>query len=166
METETKCLECGAELRSDRGTHRYGGDIGVVLCNVEKLTCDVCGYSEVVLPKVAELNRMIVESIAKGPGRLSPAEIRFLRTHLGYSSTDFAKFMGVSPETVSRWESRKNPQHMNAQAERLLRVVALSERPLESYDLSVMATRRRSDIGNRPRFTFGLDGWTAAGQPA
>lgn len=44
----------------------------------------------------------VVQHIARSPERLGPAEIRFLRKYVGYSGKDFARFVGVTPETVSR----------------------------------------------------------------
>ena len=39
--------------------------------------------------------------------RLAPEEIKFLRKSLGWAGVDFAKHMGATPETVSRWETAR-----------------------------------------------------------
>jgi DNA-binding transcriptional regulator YiaG len=62
---------------------------------------------------------------------LRPQEIRFLRKYLGYSGADFARVIGVSPETLSRWENGKaEPSRM---VDLLLRYMALTRDPLTEY---------------------------------
>ncbi len=97
--------------------------------------CPECGEEEVVIPKIEELHGVIAKSISKRPGQLQPREIRFLRTFLGYSSVDFARLLGVTPETVSRWEKLRNPQKMAKPSERLLRMLAQFAEPSRTYDL-------------------------------
>jgi DNA-binding transcriptional regulator YiaG len=65
------------------------------------------------------LNEVLAKAIAKKPHRLTPGEIRFLRKYLGWSGKDFAQFMGVTPETVSRWENGAG--RIGETAERFLR---------------------------------------------
>jgi transcriptional regulator with XRE-family HTH domain len=62
---------------------------------------------------------------------LAPIEIRFLRKHIGLSGEDFAQRMGVTRETVSRWETGAN--QMGAVADRLLRLLVINHEPSESY---------------------------------
>lgn len=143
------CFECGAEMEAVRGAYRYGGDLGVILRDVEIRRCPSCGEEEVVIPKIEELNRTIATDIAKNSGRFSPAEIRFLRTYLGHSSRDLANLMGVAAETVSRWESSRKPHPMGDTASRLLRVLVLSERPVEEYGLESLDTK--APPGDRKR---------------
>lgn len=83
------------------------------------------------MPRIAQLHRMIAEAVAEKPARLTGAEVRFLRKHLGWSGEDVANVMGVRQETVSRWETEKEP--MGVVSERLLRLMALRLRPIESY---------------------------------
>ena len=52
---------------------------------------------------------------------------------MGFSGTDFAKVMGVTPETVSRWE--KGTVDMKEASDRLLRVLVLSKSgPFREYE--------------------------------
>jgi len=65
--------------------------------------------------------------------RLLPEEIRFLRTHLGYSGVDFAKAIGVVPETISRWELGK--AKITAKDDKLLKLLILFKfKPELDYD--------------------------------
>jgi transcriptional regulator with XRE-family HTH domain len=59
-----------------------------------------------------------------------------LRKYLGWSGSDFAEYMGVAPETVSRWENGSIP--MGPLAERLLRLAVLSRQPANDYSLDVL----------------------------
>ena len=128
-----KCPECGTEMKVEHRDHPYteSGLPNVVLIGLEFRVCPECGEEERVMPRLAQLHRAIAEAVADQTARLTGAEIRFLRKHLGWSGEDFAAVMGVRPESVSRWENDKEP--MGAPAERLLRLMALRERPVSSY---------------------------------
>lgn len=92
-----------------------------------------CAEEEVVIPNMEELHQLLAEKVASASTKLLPEEIRFLRTHLGFSGIQFAQVMGVSAETVSRWE--KGSVSMKEATERLLRVLVLSKfGPFRKYD--------------------------------
>jgi putative zinc finger/helix-turn-helix YgiT family protein len=99
-----------------------------------------CGEEEIIIPNMEELHQRLAEKVASAPMKLRPEEIRFLRTHLGFSGAEFAKSFGVSAETVSRWE--KGSVNMKEASERLLRVLVLSKfGPFRNYeDLKEFAT--------------------------
>jgi putative zinc finger/helix-turn-helix YgiT family protein len=138
MKEKVSCLECGAVMEIVRGPYRYGRGLDVVLHDVETRRCPECGHDEVVIPRIEELHRTIARAISRRPARLEPDEIRFLRTYLGYSSADFAALLGVTPETVSRWERTSKPQKMGKVAERLLRMLAQYGEPDRVYDLEAV----------------------------
>jgi transcriptional regulator with XRE-family HTH domain len=77
-------------------------------------------------------------TLIRHPGRLAPSEIRFLRKWLGWSGVDFAKHMGVAPETVSRWESVEAAKPMGGTAERLLRLAVAHGQPIEQYPIEML----------------------------
>src|SRR5439155_2513167 len=58
-------------------------------------------------------------------------QVRFLRKSLGWSGCEFAKHMGVTDETVSRWENNAAP--IGPQADRLLRLMVAQGRLTTSY---------------------------------
>jgi putative zinc finger/helix-turn-helix YgiT family protein len=133
MEKQIDCPECGAPVTPGREDHHYV-EIGlpnVWLHGVEVRRCTSCGDEELVIPRLAQLHRVIAESLARKRERLTAAEVRFLRKYLGWSGEDFAATMGVRPETVSRWENEK--ESMGPSAERLLRLMAVRAVPVESY---------------------------------
>lgn len=124
------CIQCGAEMRMERRNMPYRSLPGAVLLDAEVWQCDACGEYEVVIPAINELDRVLAHVVAGLPGRLVAGQIKFLRKHLGWSGSDFARHFGVTKETVSRWE---HGTPMGAQAERLLRVCATRLEPLEDY---------------------------------
>lgn len=128
-----KCPECGAEMKIVHEDHPYeeAGLPHVVLQGVEIRVCPNGDERELVIPRMAQLHRTIVDVLAKKHTRLVGAEIRFLRKHLGFSGKDFAEVIGVDPATISRWENDK--EWMGAQTERLLRLMAIRDQPVDSY---------------------------------
>jgi putative zinc finger/helix-turn-helix YgiT family protein len=121
--------------------HRYteSGLPNVVLVGVEVEHCQNCGEILVSIPNIEGLHRAIAMELIRHPGRLAPNEIRFLRKWLGWSGVDFAKHMGVAPETVSRWESMENGKAMGGTAERLLRLAVAHGQPTDAYPIDLLA---------------------------
>jgi putative zinc finger/helix-turn-helix YgiT family protein len=135
-----ECFSCGNAMKSSLETRRYGTLVNVILENVPVHRCPACGEEEVEIPRIEELHTLIAELVARKPTRLTAGEIRWLRTHLGFSSVDFAKLMGVSPETVSRWERLDAPKRMGLPAESLLRMLAIHRKPIADYGLTSMGS--------------------------
>jgi len=133
-----KCARCGGAMTTARENYLYRecGLAHVTLVGIAVARCRHCGEHEAIIPRVEQLHVAIAATIARKPPRLLPEEIRFLRRHLGWSGGDFAAHLGVSRETVSRWETGATP--MGPVAERLLRLAAVTRLPGESDTLSVL----------------------------
>ena len=127
-----KCMSCGGRMKKVRGDYAYASLPGITLKGVEIYRCS-CGDEEVSIPRIEDLNRTIAGELVRKKAQLAPTEIRFLRKLLGWSGVDFARHFGVTPETVSRWESGKKP--MGPVAERLLRLCTATRAPVEDYGL-------------------------------
>ncbi len=114
-------------------TRRYdlGGLHHVILKGIEVSECATCGSEAVAIPRIVQLHRVLAEQFVKQQRMLAPSEIRFLRKHIGLSSLDLATRMGVTRETVSRWES--GAQSMGPGADRLLRVLLMTHEPTDNY---------------------------------
>lgn len=132
------CTDCGAVLKTKRENYKYdaSGLPGITLVDVEVSRCTKCGETEVTIPNVEALHRTLAVSLIARRERLSPHEIRFLRKYLGLSGGDFAEHIGVSPETVSRWEQGKKP--MGATADRFLRWLVATRDPISHYPLAML----------------------------
>ena len=105
----------------------------VTLVGVEVRRCAACGDHEVVIPKIEQLHRTIAMAVVEKRSRLTAAEIRFLRKYLGWSGVDFARHMGVTAESVSRWENDR--EQMAAVADRLLRLMVVTQASVSDYSL-------------------------------
>ena len=114
----TKCLQCGHAMTTRRENVRYdaSGLPGVTLVGVEVSRCAHCGEYELAIPHIADLHRVMAHAVVRKSSRLTPIEIRFLGRTQGWSSQDFADYMGTTAETVSRRENGRTP--MGGQADR------------------------------------------------
>ena len=115
-----KCTECGTTMKTQRENYRYdeSGLKKVTLVGIEVSRCPRCGNYEVSIPHMEDLHRLIARAVIEKTTRLTSEEVRFLRKSLGWSGVDFARNMGVTEETVSRWENGAVP--IGPQADRLL----------------------------------------------
>jgi putative zinc finger/helix-turn-helix YgiT family protein len=130
-----KCQQCSGEMTLSREAYRYAesGLPCVILKDVQIRRCPACGAQEVPLPRVAELHRAIALALVHKPARLLGVEVRYLRKYMGWSGVDFASHMGVSPETVSRWENDK--ETISSTSDRLLRLIIVRSWPVEDYSV-------------------------------
>lgn len=128
-----KCLECGTPMKSRKEDYRYDecGLKHVTLVGVEVARCPRCDNYEVSIPHIEELHRLLAKVLIDKSTRFTGDEVRFLRKSLGWSGSDFAKYMGVAEETVSRWENDAAP--IGPQADRLLRFLVAQGRLTTSY---------------------------------
>ena len=160
-----KCPKCRAEaMHAERGPYRYdsGGLPHVVLLGIETGRCGECGAEVVSIPRIAQLHEAIALVFATKPTRLAALEARFLRKYLGLSTDDLAARMGVARETISRWESPRSAQPIGAPTERLLRLMAIRERPVAEYPTERLAEIRDEASEEILRFEPGGGGWHAA----
>jgi putative zinc finger/helix-turn-helix YgiT family protein len=159
-----KCPQCRHEMVRSTENHRYteSGLSNVVLVGVEVRRCQNCGETAVAIPRLEELHRSLAMSLIRHTGRLAPSEIRFLRKWLGWSGVDFAKHMGVAPETVSRWESVENLKPMGGTAERLLRLAVAHGQPADEYPIGMLVEISEDQAPTMPLLAMKPErtGWT------
>lgn len=129
-----RCVVCGADLAPPVRRDIPDDSLpGVMLCGIEVSTCPSCGEEEIAIPNIEGLHRELARLLAGKPSRLTGREVRFLRKVMGWSGRSFALLIGVTPETVSRWENDKEP--IGPVAERLLRVLVTQKvQPITDYD--------------------------------
>ena len=158
----SKCLRCGTEMRVRRENKKYdaSGLDNVTLVNVAVWHCPECGEEEVAIPRIEELHRTLSGTIAMKKERLTPREVRFLRSYLGLSGVDFARRMGVSKEAASRWERVDKPLRMKTATERFLRLMVLHEGRGEHYAIAELDRTATEASGEaRLKLTPGKAGW-------
>jgi putative transcriptional regulator len=126
-----KCSSCGSSMTAKKETkyHYIESGLSRVYLNgviTHKCTNKDCGEEDLEIPNILELHQLLAEAIAKQGAKLQPEEIKFLRSHLGFSGSDFARKIGTTLETVSRWENGK--RLMGDGFERLLRLMVLTNK--------------------------------------
>ncbi len=127
------CRECGAAVSSETRDHKYI-ESGLETVWIENATFRVCdnGHESLAIPMMGRLHRAIALAIVNRNAKIAPAEVRYLRKHLGLSNEDFATVMGVSKHQSSRWA---NSEKMGDSAERLLRTLVRDGAKPEAYPI-------------------------------
>jgi len=113
--------------------------------------CASCGEYEVAIPAIDELDRTLASAVIRKPARLSGAEVRFLRSYLGYSGADFAKLIGSDPATVSRWEGDK--QAIGHHTDLLLRAMVVLDAKVDAYPIATFG-QISDGAPTKPRYAF------------
>lgn len=161
----SKCSECRiGDVKEQTAPYRYGagGLPNVVLLGVTTGRCVNCGVETMTLPRISQLHRVLAAALATKATHLTPNEARFLRKYLGFSTTELAGIMGIAPETISRWESAKSAQPIGGTSERLLRLIAMRDRPIEEYPSERLAEITDSAGEQTLRFESNAAGWYVA----
>lgn len=142
---EKRCRNCGSSQRQVVETHLYTecGLTNVALVGVAVRNCSHCGNREALIPRVAELHRVIAHALIRKKARLAGPEVRFLRKYLDWSATMLAAQMGVDPSTVSNWEKGKMP--IGPSSDRALRLLVAYLAPVEAYPVNEVFPKIRGD---------------------
>ncbi len=134
--TTSTCPFCGSALAKTVGSYHYKAS-GLPYVWLEEVVIRTCPGCEegggVEIPDLAGLHTVLADYLIHQKVRFESFEIRFLRKALGWSSKDFAKKMGVAPETVSRWEA--GTLNMAESHDRVLRMYVAEEKPIENYSI-------------------------------
>jgi len=93
----------------------------ILINSARRVTHD--GEPGVIIPDIPGLEAAIAVARVTLPHKLSGREIRFLRRSMGLKAVALAKFLDVTPETLSRWEN--GPEAISTNAERVLRLRVL-----------------------------------------
>lgn len=80
----------------------------VYLVGIRYFRCE-CGEELADIPAIKQLLNLIARDLVEGPSPLNGPGIRFLRKRLGKKASDFAKQIGLEPETLSRIENEHLP---------------------------------------------------------
>lgn len=137
-----KCIKCGSKSLTQKTEQLLFNDVALVEGTV--YTCDQCGSRCEALARIEQLSKNVAHFIAHKEEHWAPEQVRFLRTYLGLASKDLAKFLDVAPETVSRWESKTTPMLMELRTEKLLRFMALNDKPISDYGLDRAGTKEKT----------------------
>ncbi len=118
-----ECSNCGTLVKPVICTHHYkeSGLPNVYLQGVEVADCAACGNTDITIPHPRKVHRAITLAIAKSPARLTGRELRFLRTHLGYSGDQLAAYLHTDKTKISKWE--KGEDRIGPSNDRLIRLL-------------------------------------------
>ena len=122
-------------LKSVKITHKYKecGLDNVTLIGIEHFRCDQCGEEYFGYGNIEKLHQAIADILLRKKDLLVGAEVRFLRKHLGYSGTMFAKLIGYDDASLSRLENGGQP--VTRTFDHLVRFSVASKAPDRNYDL-------------------------------
>lgn len=104
------CYSCGAKIEviKDKPYHFDECGLNVVLHGITQYKCKKCGESYASIPNIQKLHRVIGAHICeKRKALFRPEEIKFLRKDLQLRAKELSQLLGVTPQTVSRWENGK-----------------------------------------------------------
>jgi len=85
-----------------------------------KYFVDEDGHKIAEIPALKQLMQLIAQDVVLSPRDLTGKELRFLRKRLGKKGTEYATYLGVAPETLSRIENEK--QAVSLQLQKLARL--------------------------------------------
>lgn len=108
-----KCVECGAVMvELERKPYHYveSGLDNIYLYGVVEFRCPKCKNEMVRIPHPLQLHIILAMAISQKEGHLIGAEIRFLRKEVGMTAKGFAEAIGVTSQSLSRWENDKEKQ--------------------------------------------------------
>ncbi len=108
-----KCSVCDSKkaLKSEKRNIKYSlsGLDNITIEGATVHTCDNCGEEYTQYGDLEKINQVIAKTLLKKDESLTGKEIRFLRTHKGYSAKKFSAIIRIEPETLYRAEGKESP---------------------------------------------------------
>jgi putative zinc finger/helix-turn-helix YgiT family protein len=118
------CTSCGEQVTPERRNYRYdeSGLSNVILQGIEVADCPNCKNSDVIIPRMAKIHRVIALALANSPARLTGEQLRFLRKHLGLTGDQFGRYLHTDRTKISKWE--RGEDRIGPANDRLVRLLA------------------------------------------
>jgi putative zinc finger/helix-turn-helix YgiT family protein len=140
-------------------TRKYeeGGLDNVTLKGVQEFRCAKCGEVYYNYGNIEQLHQLIAAHLVRKKDLLTGKEIRFLRKHMGYSSTVLAKLVGQELETISRIENEKSK--VTALFDHYVRALVIQKGHDRNYDLHDHILNETGEEFSRLEASFKKDGW-------
>jgi len=124
----------------------------VFLVGMKYYRCE-CGEVAAEIPAIKQLLMLIARDLVEKADSLAPEEVRFLRKRIRKSQAEFAKQIGLRPETLSRME--RGETRTNERTDKLIRFTYA----LQSDD-SLLLDQLRKAADEM------LEQWRHSGQPS
>lgn len=136
------CANCGStnvstSMETDRFTYGVGRDAAELSVAVPVHSCAECGTQFTG----EEAERLRHETVCQHLGRLTPTEIRDIRSRYGMRRADFATATRLGEATLARWES--GALLPNAAYDQYLRLLRTPENMASVAGWSARATARK-----------------------
>ena len=148
------CLSCGSnEIQTQNENIPLVGLPTVILVGVAVARCQNCGDYEIAIPRHSRLIEIVSLAILNKKGKLTGNEIRWLRARIGWTGVQLARHVGVSQESVSKWERGHVCQ--SRMADRLIRLLAARHINSELYPdqaLPLVSGSERNELQLRLQF--------------
>ena len=132
-----QCPSCNntKSLKSETIVHHFkeSGLDHITLNGVKKYSCKNCREIIYDFGDINQLNRLIAGALIRKKETLTNKEIRFLRTHVGYSSEMFARILGLDKTSFSRIEN--NRAKVSNQVNMAVRLAVAGKMADRNYDL-------------------------------
>ena len=122
--TTHECTNCGQLVTPEISNYRYteSGLSNVILKGITIAACPACGNSDVIIPRIAKIQRALARAIAKSPTSLTSEQFRFLRNHLGRTGEELARYLHTDKTKISKWE--RGEDRIGPATDRLMRLLA------------------------------------------
>ncbi len=122
--------------------HQYTecGLQNVYISGIAKMTDDD-GDEVILVPAVNVLHRVIAEGIVSHAKGMNGAELRFLRSEMGYTQAELAGLVHRDKQSIGRWE--RSETEIDSVAEAVIRKLAIEKLELK-VELGMDQLSRRS----------------------
>lgn len=131
------CPSCDNKkaLKAEIIVYRFkeSGLDNIILHGVKQYRCPQCGEALYDFGDINQLNSLIADTLLRKKEVLTGQEIRFLRTHICYSSEMFARILGLDKTSLSRIEN--NRSKVSSQVNMGVRLAVAGKLADRDYDL-------------------------------
>lgn len=150
-----KCPKCASKFKRKKVSKYHFLESGLSNVYLGNIFINYCPYHMEVmtpdLPKLQELLDVILVDVILNPQPLRGEEIRYLRQSIDYTQAGFAGLLGVTSNTVARWE-REELQPSVAMDLTIRRTVLL-----QADDEILSLLKRRVQQLSKEKIKFGAD---------
>ena len=132
---------------STKTTHHYT-ESGLPNVWIEcQKTVDDAGETTYIIPAINRIHKAIAQGIVLSDGALTGAEIKFLRTEMGWTQTELGELVHRTRPTIARWESGDGA--IDGAADALLRILAIDKLKLKKAPSETIT--RKHDIASNTK---------------
>lgn len=119
-----KCFNCNKRMsKKTEGYHYTESGLDNVYLETPVFRCIKCKEVIADIPVIGELHVHIAVGLIKKDSLLTGKEIRFLRKQMNLKANELADILGVTKQTVSRWENGKT--EVSPYNDKLIRMICI-----------------------------------------